>query len=136
MKKVLSIILCIVIIFSVFSIGLTSNAITDNESIENEVMPCFATIDSYIITFDISGLIASVDVRLVSSYYTNLSISAQLQKKTSSGYETVKTWTASATSDISLALSGTKTINPLNEYRLRIEFVADQENIVIFRDPT
>ncbi len=134
-KKLLSIVLIIVVILSTFSFCFVSTAIGESDA-ESQIVPRFSTISSYSVTFNISGLTASINIRLNSSYTTNLKIIAKLQKETSSGYEVVETWTASKTSAVTVSLSETKIINPLNNYRLRIEFVADEENIVIFRDPT
>ena len=124
----------IVLLLSVFSFGfVTSATYGDNE--ECVIMPCWTSIDSYSAALDISGLTATAYVTLNSMYMTNLKITVQLQKETSTGYEDVKTWTASRTSDVSVTLSESKLINPLNDYRLRITMTADEETIVVFKYP-
>lgn len=134
MKKILSVLMAVALFISVFSYGFMTSAKVSND-IENEIMPCWTTIDSYIVGLDISGLTASFNASLNSSYYTYLKVVVQLQKETSTGYETVETWTTSRASDVTITCTGSKLINPLNDYRIRVTFTADEESIVVFRYP-
>lgn len=119
---------------SVFSFGFVTNA-TENENSDSIIMPRWTSINSYTAGMDISGLTATVSASLTAGYKTNLKIVAQLQKETSTGYETVATWTETESSNVFVSLSETKLINPLNDYRVRFTFTADQESIVVFKYP-
>ena len=134
MRKAISVLISIILVLSVFSFCFVSSAIEENNT-KNEITPRWTSISSYSAVLDINGLTATADVALNSSYYTNLKITAQLQKETSTGYEDVKVWTASKTSGIHLGLNESKLINPLNDYRLRITMTADEETIVVFKYP-
>lgn len=134
MKKVLSIFMVISIMLSVFSFGFVTNAI-ENENTDNTIIPRWTSISKYTAGMDISGLTAYVSASLSPGYETNLEIVAQLQKETSTGYETVKTWTVTKASGHYISLDESKLINPLNDYRVRFTFTADQESIVVFKYP-
>lgn len=134
MKKVLSIFMVISIMLSVFSFGFVTNA-TENENNDSIIMPRWTSIGSYTAGMVISGLTATVSASLTAGYKTNLKIVAQLQKETSTGYETVATWTETESSNVFVSLSETKLVNPLNDYRVRFTFTADQESIVVFKYP-
>ena len=131
-KSFLSVLMSLVLLLSGFSFCFITNAFEEGGT-ENEIMPCWTSIDSYSVVLDINGLTATAYATLDSSYYTNLKITAQLQKETSTGYEDVKTWTVSKTSAVTITLNESKLINPLNDYRLRVTFTADQESIVVFK---
>lgn len=100
-----------------------------------EIMPCFSTISSYSKSIVISGVKAYCTAVLSSQKSTSLKIVMQLQKESGSTYSTVATWTKSG-SGISLSNSQSKTINVLNDYRLRIEFTAGSEKIIVFAYPS
>ena len=130
-KKSLSIILCLVMLFSVFSVSFVSNAaVVDNG---NEIMPLYTTIESYIAIFDVSGLKATASVSLTSQVSTSLKIVVYLQKETSDGYETVKTWTATKASGYSLVLEESATANIFLNYRIKVTMTAGSETITVFR---
>lgn len=129
-KESISIILCLVMLFSIFSVSFISNAaIIDNG---NEIMPLWTTIDSYIVNFDVSGLKATASVGLTSQVSTSLKIVIYLQKETSDGYETVKTWTKTG-SGYNLALEETATANIFLNYRIKVTMTAGSETITVFR---
>ncbi|MBQ8765251.1 MAG: hypothetical protein IJZ16_00425 [Clostridia bacterium] len=134
MKKYLSMIMAVILMLSIFSTSFISQANEIDES-ENAVMPRWTSINSYTATLNIRGLTATADASLTPGYATYLKITIQLQKETSTGYEDVETWTTSKTSGVYLSLNKSKVINPLNDYRLRITYTADQESIVVFRYP-
>ena len=129
-KKSLSIILCLVMLFSVFSVSFVSNAaVVDNG---NEIMPLWTTIASYSVNFDVSGLTATAYAHLTSQVSTSLKIVIYLQKETSDGYETVKTWTKTG-SGYNLALEETATANIFLNYRIKVTMTAGSETITVFR---
>ncbi len=132
MKKFLSVLMAMILMMSFFSFSFISNAI-ENDNSESIIMPRWATISSYSVGFEVSGLTASFNASLNASYYTNLKVVVQLQKETSTGYKDVETWTASRTSDVTITCTGSKIINPLNNYRIRVTYTADQESIVVFK---
>ena len=55
-----------------------------------------------------------------------LSIKMEIQKKKSSGYETLKTWTGSKTGTY-LTMSESRNINLFSDYRLKVTFTAGSE---------
>lgn len=130
LKKSISVILCLVMIFSVFSVSFVSNAaIVDND---NQVMPLYTTIAGYGAAFEVSGLKATASVSLTSQVSTTLKITIYLQKETSSGYETVKTWTKTGTG-YALLLEESATINVFYNYRIKATMTAGSETINVFR---
>ena len=129
-KKSLSIILCLIMLFSVFSVSFISNAaVVDND---NEIMPLYTTIAGYTAIFDVSGLKATASVSLSSQVSTSLKIVVYLQKETSSGYETVKTWTTTGSGYL-LAMEETATVNIFLNYRIKVTMTAGSETITVFR---
>ena len=129
-KKSLSIILCLAMLFSVFSISFASNAaMVDNG---NQIMPRWTTISGYAAAFEVSGLKATASVSLTSQVSTSLKIVVYLQKETSDGYETVKTWTKTGTG-YALLLEETATANIFLNYRIKVTMTAGSETITVFR---
>jgi len=130
-KKSMSILLCMTMMFSAFSVSFVSNAaVVDNS---NEIMPLWTTIDTYGVGFDVSGLTATASVTLSSQVKTSLKIVVYLQKETSSGYETVETWTATKASGYTLGLEETATVNIFYNYRIKVVMTAGSETINVFR---
>lgn len=129
-KKSLSVILCLVMLFSVFSVSFVSNAaVVDNG---NEIMPRWTTISTYGVDFMVSGLKATASVTLSSQVSTSLKIVVYLQKETSDGYETVKTWTKTGTG-YALGLEECATANIFLNYRIKVTMTAGSETITVFR---
>lgn len=131
LRKSISIMLCLVMMFSVFSVSFISNA-ADAES-ESTIMPRYSTIAGYGVGFDVSGFTATATANLTSQVKTSLKIVIYLQKETSDGYETVETWTTSKSSGYSIALDGTSTINIFLNYRIKVVMTAGPETITVFR---
>ena len=73
MKKLLSILMVLVLMMSVFSFSCVSNA-TENDDDESVIMPRWTTISHYTAGMDISGLTATVSASLTAGYKTNLKI--------------------------------------------------------------
>lgn len=122
MKKTVSILLILTILFSSFAIMSSAAVVDDNY----DVMPCFTTISSVSTSFVISGLNSTSTVTLKSQVSTSLSIKIELQKEKSSGYETIETWTKTGTG-ISLLLEETRLINVFSNYRIKVTCTAGSE---------
>lgn len=122
MKKMVSILLILTMLFSSFAI-ISSAAEVDEE---NVVMPRFTTIGSVSTSFTISGLNSTSSVVLVAKTSTSLYIKIELQKEKSSGYETIETWTKSGTG-VSLLLEETRLINVFSNYRIKVTCTAGGE---------
>ena len=130
MKKVVSILLILTMLFSSFAI-MSSAAVVDDDY---GVMPCFTTIGSVSTSFVISGLNSTSTVALTSKVSTSLSIKIELQKEKSSGYETIETWTKSGTG-VSLALEESRLINVFSNYRIKVTCTAGGESHVKYDYP-
>lgn len=130
-KKSMSILLCLVMMFSIFSVSFASNA-AETES-ENTIMPRYSTIAGYGVGFDVSGFTATATANVTSQVSTSLKIVIYLQKETSDGYETVETWTKTKVSGYSLALEETATANIFCNYRIKVVMTAGSETITVFR---
>lgn len=130
MKKTVSIILILTMLFSTFAI--TSSAAVVNDG--NDVMPYFTTINSVSTSFVISGLNSTSTVSLKAKTSTSLSIKIELQKEKSSGYETIETWTKSGTG-YSLALEETRLINVFSNYRIKVTCTAGSESHIKYDYP-
>lgn len=130
MKKTVSILLILTMLFSSFAI-MSSAAVVDDDY---GVMPCFTTISSVTTSFVISGLNSTSTVGLSAKTSTSLSIKIELQKEKSSGYETIETWTKSGTGK-SLALEETRLINVFSNYRIKVTCTAGSESHVTYDYP-
>lgn len=117
-------------LFSVFSVNFIANA-TEFET-ESTVMPRYSTIASYSVGFDVSGFDLTSTVTLSAQCKTSLKIVVYLQKETSSGYETVKTWTKTGTGYI-LTLEESATANIFLNYRIKVTMTAGSETITVYR---
>ena len=125
--KILSVILALLM---ALSIGTAAFAEPDDSSdIENTR---FSVINSTATTFSISGLTANCSGQLTAKYSTSLKIKMELQKLSSGSYSTVKTWNKSVTG-ISTGISGSKVINPLSTYRLKVTYTAGSETHVTYK---
>ncbi len=130
LKKALSITLCLVIILSIFSVNFISNAAEADS--DSEIMPRWSTIATYSVGFEVSGFTAMASVTLSSQVETSLKIVIYLQKETSDGYETVKTWTKTGTG-YALLLEESTTANIFLNYRIKVVMTAGTETITVFR---
>lgn len=130
MKKTVSILLILTMLFSSFTI-LSSAAVVEDE---NVVMPRFTTISSVSTSFTISGLNSTSSVLLVAKTSTSLYIKIELQKEKSSGYETIETWTKSGTGDV-LSLEEDRLINVFSDYRIKVTCKAGSETHTTYDYP-
>ena len=122
MKKTVSILLILTMLFSSFSI---MSFATESEE-DYIVTPRFTTIGSVATSFTISGLNSTSSVVLRAKTSTSLYIKIELQKEKSSGYETIETWTKSGTGT-SLGLEETRLINVFSNYRIKVTCTAGGE---------
>ncbi len=130
MKKSISIILVLTMLFSIFAIS--SFAETTDE--ENVIMPRFTTISAVTTVFTISGINSTSSVSVSAKYSTSLYIKIELQKEKSSGYETIETWTKSGTGTV-LLLEETRLINIFADYRIKVTCKAGSETHVTYDYP-
>ena len=90
---------------------------------DNEVAPLYVNILSHRESIEISGIKANS---------VPLKIKMELQKEKSKSYETVETWTSSKTGTL-LAMSESRNINVLCNYRLKVTFTAGKETEVVYK---
>ena len=129
-KKSVSILLILTMLFSSFAI-MSSAAVVEDDY---DVMPCFTTISSVTTAFSISGLNSTSSVALVSKVSTSLYIKIELQKEKSTGYETIETWTKSG-NGVSLLLEETRLINVFSNYRIKVTCTAGSETHTTYDYP-
>ena len=130
MKKTVSILLILTILLSTFTVLAYAE---ENED-DYGVMPCFTTINSVATSFTISGINSISSVALTSQVSTSLYIKIELQKKKSTGYETIETWTKSG-NGVSLSLEETRLINAFCDYRIKVTCKAGSETHVKYDYP-
>lgn len=99
---------------------------------DDTVSPCFKYIGYTAINLSISGITADCTAAVRASEPVKLSIKMELQKKKSSGYTTVETWTASDTGRF-LAISESRLINIFCDYRLKATYTAGSETHVDYK---
>ncbi len=126
LKQICSILLSFLMIFSS---TLISNADVKND---DEIVPCYVNILNCSVSLNISGIKASCSAVLQSKSSVNLKIKMELQKEKSTGYETVATWTDSKT-DTLLAMTESRNINILCNYRLKVTFTAGSEVETVYK---
>lgn len=129
-KKSLSLVLILTMLFSVFAINTSANTVGE----ENTIMPRFSTIDAVSTSFTISGLNSTSSVSLSAKYSTSLYIKIELQKEKSTGYETIETWTKSGTGTV-LLLEKDRLINIFADYRIKVTCTAGSETHVKYDYP-
>ena len=129
-KKSLSIVLILTILFSVFAINSFANTVEE----ENTIMPRWSVLSGVATSFTISGLVATASVSMSAKYSTSLSIKIELQKEKSSGYETIETWTKSGTGYM-LSLEEDRLINILADYRIKVTCTANGETHIKYDYP-
>lgn len=121
--------LIILSVLMIFGSTMISNAAVIND---DGISPYYANIYSCSANLAISGIKAECKADIKANKSVNLKIKMELQKKKSSGYETVETWTSSKTGTI-LAMSKSRNINVLYKYRLKVTFTAGTEKEIIYK---
>lgn len=122
--KPVKILICMLMMISVLSPSMTAAAAE-----ESEIQPYAKVINSFTAGINISGITATCEASVAADYVTTLRVTMELQKKTSSGYENVQTWTKSGYG-VYLQMSEKKTINVFSDYRLKVTVTADNESKV------
>ena len=126
--KILSVIMAMIMALSFGSVAFAESG----DATDDEINYRYSTIGATAVGFDINGLTAECSAMLNAKYSTSLHIKMELQKKSSGSYSTVKTWTKSATG-VTTTLEGSKIINPLSTYRLKVTFTAGSETITRYK---
>ena len=129
LKKSISMFMVLVMIMSLFSISL--NALADTE---NEEPTRYTVISNTSYAIIIKNLKATCSASLTANYSTTVKIKLELQKKSGGTYSTIKTWQDSRTGT-SIGLEGSKVINPLSSYRLKVTFTAGSETVTYYDYP-
>lgn len=129
-KKSVSVVLAIMMLFSMFAVNSFGATVDEDYG----VMPCFTTISTVATSFTISGLNSTSSVALTAQYSTSLSIKIEFQKETSTGYETLETWTKSGTG-MYLSLEETRLINVFCDYRIKVTCTAGSETHTTYDYP-
>ena len=99
---------------------------------DNEIAPLFVNLSNHSEQIEISGIRAVCSATLKAKNSMPLKIKMELQKEKSKGYETVETWTSSKTGTV-LAMSESRNINVLCNYRLKVTFTAGSETEVVYK---
>lgn len=126
--RLVSLVMALLMTFSVSTVAFAEA----DDSTDNEIVYRYSTISSTSIDFTISGITAECAATLGAQYSTSLKIKMELQKKSGDSYSTVKTWSKSKTGTAT-SLSGTKVINPLSTYRLKVTYTAGSETVVRYK---
>ena len=129
-KKSLSVVLILTMLFSVFAINSSAATVED----ENTIMPRWSVINAVSTSFVISGLNSTSTVSLTAQYSTSLYIKIEFQKEESTGYKTLETWEKSGTGR-SLVLEETRLINIFADYRIKVTCTAGGETHVKYDYP-
>lgn len=113
---------------------ILSNTLIANAGIKNgnEISPYYVNISAYAANLNISGIKAECKAYVSTNKSLNLKIKMELQKEKSSGYETVETWTSSKTGTY-LAMTESRLINVLYDYRLKVTFTAGSETEIVYK---
>ena len=129
-KKSLSIVLILTMLFSVLAINSSAETVED----EYAVMPCWTAINSVGTSFTISGLVSTSSVVLTSKFDTTLYIKIELQKLESTGYETIETWKTFGNGTY-VTLEETRLINIFEDYRIKVTCIAANEQHITYDYP-
>ena len=129
-KRYLSSILVLAMIFSIFTINVSATEAKE----ENTIMPRWSVISSVGTSFVISGLNSTSTVSLSAQYSTSLYIKIEFQKEESTGYKTLETWEKSGTGTY-LLLEETRLINIFADYRIKVTCKAGSETHTTYDYP-
>lgn len=127
-KKILSFLL----MFSALASFLTLNV--SETALGYETQPYYINVGNTSSKIQINGIKATCNAYIMVDKSTQLSIKMEIQKKKSSGYETLKTWTSSKTGTY-LTMSENRNINIFSDYRLKVTFNAGSETETTYAYP-
>lgn len=137
-KKLLkSICVVLALVFTMASASLNAwadDGIDGSSSTSTGVSPMYTNILTTTSGITINGVKATCFATMSAHNRMTLKITMELQKKKSSGYETVQTWTDTAV-DTAIAAEHSKTINVLSTYRMKVTFQAGFETATYYRYP-
>lgn len=133
-KKIFTLLMTLVMLLGVFNVSFNAFAGEPEAPADDEIIERYTVIDVCSYSVKISGITATCKSSLTAKYSTSLYIKMELQKYSSGSYSTVKTWTTSKTGTTT-SLSGTKAVNPLSTYRLKVTFTAGGETITRYASP-
>lgn len=127
-QKAITIILSALLVFS-------NSIVCNAQSLRNdEISTYYVNIDRRSAAISISGIKANCKASLQAKSSMALKIKMELQKKKSSGYETVETWSSSKTGVLLIA-EESRNINILCDYRLKVSYTAGSEKEVVYKYP-
>lgn len=129
-KKSLSVVLILTMLFSIFAINSSAAAVEE----ETPIMPRWSVINAVSTSFVISGLNSTSTVSLTAKYSTSLYIKIEFQKEESTGYKTLETWEKSGTGT-HIGIEETRLINIFADYRIKVTCTAGGETHVTFDYP-
>lgn len=130
-KTIMKALAVALVIMTVFTTCACAFAAGDDERVEEPTR--YSIINTATLSFSISGITANAGATLTAKKNTSLQIVMTLQKKNSNGtWSNVKTWSKSGSGN-HLSLSGSKTINILNTYRVKGTYTAGGESTTIYR---
>lgn len=127
--RIRQIALMLLSLLMIFGSTFVSNAAVNNDS---KISTYYVNISNRSVSLSISGIKAECKATVKSNKSVALKIKMELQKEKSSGYETVETWSSNKTG-MFLAMSESRNINILCNYRLKVTFTAGSEIEVVYR---
>ncbi|MDD6603254.1 MAG: hypothetical protein PUE73_02815 [Eubacteriales bacterium] len=130
LKKIGAMLMALVMTMTACSTVYAANE-TDSSDTET-VEARYVVIEDADCSLSVSGISAKCMATLSTKSSKSLKIKMELQKKKSTGYETLQTWTASKTGKY-LTMTESRNINLLCSYRLKTTFTARSETEVIYR---
>lgn len=128
-NKLKQFVLILLSFLMIFSNVTVANATVNHD---NDVAPLYVNILDHFEEIEISGIKAVCSATLKSQKSVPLKIKMELQKEKSKGYETVETWTNSKTGRV-IAMSESRNINVLCNYRLKVTYTAGSETEVVYK---
>lgn len=130
-KTVIKALALALVIMTVFTTCACAFAAGDDE--RNDEPTRYSVINTASLSFTISGVTAKAGATLTTKKNASMQIVMTLQKKNSNGtWSNVKTWSKSGSGN-HLTLSGSKTVNVLNTYRVKGTFSAGGETTTIYK---
>jgi hypothetical protein len=126
--KIFSFIMAMLVVLSVSTVAFAETDNSEDTSSDSK----YSVINSTAVSLTIRGLTAECSSKITAQYSTSLHIKMELQKKSGGTYSTVRTWTKSA-NGVTTTLAGSKIINPLSTYRLKVTFTAGSETSIVYK---
>lgn len=115
-------------------LGNTTVGYAFDSYIGGEIEQPYVNISKNTAQISISGITATCKAQLKANKSMSLKIKMELQKKKSSGYETVETWSSSKSGTL-ISMSKSRNINILCDYRLKVTYTAGSETTTSYAYP-